>query len=60
MDTMAERVKRALELRGMTPADLIARKVLSKAGHFPPLFRPETLAAPRLPGGLLAACGAYS
>ncbi len=34
MDTMAERVKRALELRGMTPSDLIARKVLSKAGVY--------------------------
>lgn len=31
---MAERVKRALELREMTPADLIARKVLSKAGIY--------------------------
>jgi len=34
MDTMAERVKRALELRGMTPSDLIAKKVLSKAGVY--------------------------
>lgn len=34
MDTMAERVKRALALRGMTPGDLIARKVLSKAGIY--------------------------
>lgn len=34
MDTMAERVKRALEVRGMTPSDLIARKVLSKAGIY--------------------------
>ncbi len=31
---MAERVKQALELRGMTPTDLIARKVLSKAGIY--------------------------
>jgi phage repressor protein C with HTH and peptisase S24 domain len=34
MDTMAERVKRALEIRGMTPTDLINRKVLSKAGIY--------------------------
>lgn len=34
MDTMAERVKRALELRGMTPTDLITKKVLSKAGVY--------------------------
>jgi len=34
METMAERVKRALALREMTPADLIARKVLSKAGIY--------------------------
>lgn len=34
MDTMAERVKRAMALRGMTAPDLIARKVLSKAGIY--------------------------
>ena len=34
MDTMAERVKRALDFRQMTPGDLIARKVLSKAGIY--------------------------
>jgi len=34
MDTMAERLKRALTLRGMSPSDLIARKVLSKAGIY--------------------------
>ncbi|KMM77059.1 cI repressor protein [Xanthomonas sp. NCPPB 1128] len=34
MDTMAERLKHALTLRGMTPGDLIARKVLSKAGIY--------------------------
>lgn len=34
METMAERVKRALALREMTPSDLIARKVLSKAGIY--------------------------
>lgn len=34
METMAERVKRALALREMPPADLIARKVLSKAGIY--------------------------
>lgn len=31
---MAERVKQAMVLRGMTAADLIARKVLSKAGIY--------------------------
>lgn len=34
MDTMAERIKRALSLREMTPGDLIAAKVLSKAGVY--------------------------
>lgn len=34
MDTMAERVRHALELRGMTASDLIAKKVLSKAGVY--------------------------
>lgn len=31
---MAERLKRALSLRGLTPADLVAQKVLSKAGIY--------------------------
>ncbi|MCC8492318.1 S24 family peptidase [Xanthomonas citri] len=31
---MAERLKRALTLRGMTPADLVSSKVLSKAGIY--------------------------
>ncbi len=34
MSTMAERVKQAMALRGMTAPDLIARKVLSKAGIY--------------------------
>lgn len=34
MDTMAERLKRALNLRDATPADLVAQKVLSKAGVY--------------------------
>lgn len=34
MDTMAERLKRALTLRGMTPGDLVDQKVLSKAGVY--------------------------
>ncbi len=34
METMAERVKKAMALRGMTAPDLIARKVLSKAGIY--------------------------
>lgn len=34
MDTMAERLKRALNLRSLTPADLVAQKVLSKAGIY--------------------------
>lgn len=34
MDTMAERLKRALSLRGMSPTDLIDQKVLSKAGVY--------------------------
>ncbi|MGR4895823.1 S24 family peptidase [Stenotrophomonas sp. LARHCG68] len=34
MDTMADRVRHALALRGMTPSDLINRKVLSKAGVY--------------------------
>lgn len=34
MDTMAERLRRALSLRGMTPADLVQQKVLSKAGIY--------------------------
>lgn len=34
MDTMAGRLKRALALRDMTPAELVARKVMSKAGIY--------------------------
>ena len=34
MDTMADRLKRALDLRKMTPADLVKAKVMSKAGIY--------------------------
>jgi phage repressor protein C with HTH and peptisase S24 domain len=34
MDTMADRLKLALKVRGMTPADLIQQKVLSRAGVY--------------------------
>lgn len=34
MDTMADRIKKALEVRELTPSDLISRKVLSKAGVY--------------------------
>lgn len=34
MDTFSQRLQRALTLRGMKPADLVARKVLSKAGIY--------------------------
>jgi phage repressor protein C with HTH and peptisase S24 domain len=34
METFAARVSRAMKLRGLTPADLIAQKVLSKAGVY--------------------------
>lgn len=34
MDTMGERLKRAMTLRGVKPADLVRQKVLSKAGIY--------------------------